>query len=106
MFPATRSSSRLSLLLLLALLLVVSVADAIQLDDQLMNWVLIQHGPAAQQRLKDWKRLNNLIEKAPVDRQLELVNRFFNRAEFVDDIDHWGKEDYWATPVELSLIHI
>ena len=101
MFPATRLSSRLSLLLLLALLLVVSVADAIQLDDQLMNWVLIQHGPAAQQRLKDWQRLNNLIEKAPVDRQLELVNRFFNRAEFVDDIDHWGKEDYWATPVEL-----
>lgn len=101
MLSVARWPSRLPLLLLVPLLLVVSMAGAIQLDDRLLNWALVQHGPAAQQRLQDWQRLHSLIEKAPVDRQLELVNRFFNRAEFVDDIDHWGKEDYWATPVEL-----
>jgi predicted transglutaminase-like cysteine proteinase len=87
--------------LVLPLLLAVSLASAIQLNSQLMNWVLYQHGPAAHQRLEDWQRLHDLARNAPVARQLEIVNRFFNRAEFVDDIDHWGKEDYWATPVEL-----
>jgi len=28
------------------------------------------------------------------------VNDFFNELEFVNDIDHWGKEDYWATPLQ------
>jgi predicted transglutaminase-like cysteine proteinase len=29
------------------------------------------------------------------------VNSFFNQLRFVSDIEHWGKEDYWATPMEL-----
>lgn len=95
----SRSCFRLAILL--PLLLAASLASAIQLDDRLMNWVLEQYGPAAHQRLEDWQYLHTLIRKAPVDRQLEMVNRFFNRAEFVDDIDHWGEKDYWATPVEL-----
>ncbi len=33
--------------------------------------------------------------------KLELVNDFFNSLEFVNDIDHWGKEDYWATPLQM-----
>ena len=32
---------------------------------------------------------------------LEKVNAYFNtRLEFVSDVDHWHKEDYWATPLE------
>ena len=31
--------------------------------------------------------------------KLERVNRFFNELEFVNDSDHWGKTDYWATPL-------
>jgi len=96
---ATNVSLRYSLLL--PLLLTASLAAAFQLDNQVMAWVLDQYGPAAEQRLEDWQRLHALAEDAPIDRQLEMVNRFFNRAEFVDDIDHWGEEDYWATPVEL-----
>jgi predicted transglutaminase-like cysteine proteinase len=29
------------------------------------------------------------------------VNDFMNRTPFVSDLEHWGKEDYWATPVEF-----
>ncbi|WP_330221510.1 transglutaminase-like cysteine peptidase [Marinomonas phaeophyticola] len=29
------------------------------------------------------------------------MNDFFNQMDFVDDIIHWGKEDYWATPIEF-----
>ena len=34
-------------------------------------------------------------------RQLIEVNRFFNQFEYKEDIDHWGKQDYWATPLEF-----
>jgi predicted transglutaminase-like cysteine proteinase len=34
-------------------------------------------------------------------RKLEVVNLFFNRSIwFVNDIDHWRKREYWATPME------
>ncbi|MCB1752372.1 MAG: transglutaminase-like cysteine peptidase [Gammaproteobacteria bacterium] len=32
--------------------------------------------------------------------KLVLVNDFFNRLAFRTDAQLWGKEDYWATPVE------
>ena len=32
---------------------------------------------------------------------LPAVNAFFNRVPFIDDLPHWGREDYWATPSEM-----
>jgi predicted transglutaminase-like cysteine proteinase len=52
------------------------------------------------QRIADWKQLIASKQGEPEERKLVLVNDFFNRLNFVDDIDHWGKEDYWATPLE------
>ncbi|MCG7199731.1 transglutaminase-like cysteine peptidase [Marinobacter pelagius] len=83
------------------LVLAVSLAGALELSDRLMNYVLQDFGQEAHQRLVDWQRLNDLAANAPVDRQLRLVNSFFNRVNFVSDIQHWGEEDYWATPIEL-----
>lgn len=51
-------------------------------------------------RIADWKQLIASRQGEPEERKLVLVNDFFNRLNFVDDIDHWGKEDYWATPLE------
>jgi predicted transglutaminase-like cysteine proteinase len=43
-----------------------------------------------------------LSDNSVTDRdKLNKVNNFFNQMEFVSDLDHWGKKDYWATPVEL-----
>ncbi|MCB1868699.1 MAG: transglutaminase-like cysteine peptidase [Gammaproteobacteria bacterium] len=36
--------------------------------------------------------------------KLLLVNDFFNRLKFSTDLKLWGKEDYWATPVEAMGI--
>nr|WP_315464246.1 transglutaminase-like cysteine peptidase [uncultured Rhodoferax sp.] len=36
--------------------------------------------------------------EAPVLRQ---VNGFLNQVPYVNDIKHWGLEDYWATPAEM-----
>ena len=35
--------------------------------------------------------------------KLELVNDFMNRTPFKTDQEHWGKEDYWAMPIEFLL---
>ena len=87
--------------LLPALLLVVSLVSAFELGSRLMNYVQEEFGTEAHQRLENWQRLHALAANAPIDRQLRLVNSFFNRVTFVSDIRHWGEEDYWATPVEL-----
>ncbi|MGF2734735.1 transglutaminase-like cysteine peptidase [Marinobacter sp. DUT-1] len=83
------------------LLLAVSLVSALELGNRLMNYVLQEFGQEAHQRLADWQRLHDLATNAPTDRQLRLVNSFFNRVNFVSDIRHWGEEDYWATPIEL-----
>lgn len=86
--------------LVLALALVTTVG-ALELSNRLMAYVLEEFGETAHQRLENWQRLHALAANAPVDRQLRLVNSFFNRVNFVSDIRHWGEEDYWATPIEL-----
>ncbi|PSF12180.1 sulfate adenylyltransferase [Marinobacter fuscus] len=84
----------------LALALATTVG-ALELSSRLMAYVLEEFGETAHQRLENWQRLHTLAANAPVDRQLRLVNSFFNRINFVSDIRHWGEEDYWATPIEL-----
>ena len=46
--------------------------------------------------------MSNPKHRALSERQkLELVNDFMNRTPFKTDQEHWGKVDYWATPVEF-----
>jgi predicted transglutaminase-like cysteine proteinase len=35
-------------------------------------------------------------------RLLESTNRFWNRVPYASDEDHWGMQEYWATPVEMQ----
>lgn len=99
MVTADRTLPRRSILL--PLMLAVSLVSALELSTKLMDYVLKDFGPEAHQRLQNWQRLHALAGNAPVDRQLHLVNSFFNRVRFVSDVRHWGEEDYWATPIEL-----
>lgn len=99
METAARSIRRCRLLL--PLLLLVSTVAAFEIGEQLMDYVRKEFGSEAHSRLENWQNLHRLASRAPVERQLRLVNTFFNRVRFVSDIEHWGQEDYWATPVEL-----
>lgn len=56
-----------------------------------------------QQRVADWHALMREKSDAPEMEKLESVNSFFNKLEFVDDLYHWGKEDYWSTPQEMLV---
>lgn len=86
---------------LLPLLFLVSTAAPLELSNRLLDYVEQEYGAQARSRLETWQQLHNMASPAETDRQMRLVNSFFNRVSFVSDIRHWGEEDYWATPVEL-----
>jgi predicted transglutaminase-like cysteine proteinase len=62
-----------------------------------------QFGPVAKVRLTGWRDflVNPKYKKLSELEKLTLVNDFMNQTTFIDDIKHWGKEDYWATPTEF-----
>jgi len=78
-------------------------ADVLGLSEKLLSKISETYGEAAKDRLLNWQAVVlydglELNEKE----KLETVNTFFNQnARFVNDIDHWKTEDYWATPVEF-----
>lgn len=78
-----------------------ALAEGLAINDRLMASVSRLYGAGAITRLKDWAALLDALEQGDERRKLEGVNGFFNTVEFKDDPAHWGKPDYWATPVEF-----
>ncbi len=59
------------------------------------------YGANAEKRILAWRKLIDDSRSLPIVDQLTQVNNFFNQMDFVDDMTLWGKEDYWATPIEF-----
>lgn len=86
-------------------------AGLVDFSDNLFNYVARRFSPDAPKRLSVWQRLIQDMRNAeaagarrsePKAESLTLrkMNDFFNQIPYYNDIVHWGKEDYWATPVE------
>ncbi len=60
-----------------------------------------KYGILAARRLQAWQQLVNDSYDLPEKLKLIKVNNFFNEVNFVSDIKHWHKKDYWATPIEF-----
>lgn len=59
------------------------------------------YGARAGKRTETWrKELTKLSGESELNK-LKGVNDFFNQLNFVDDIDLWGRNDYWAIPLEF-----
>lgn len=91
--------SRFSLLLLF---LTSFTSGALNKSDQ--RWidaVSVTYGERAGKRVSTWR--SNMTSYAGLSEKekLDSVNRFFNQMYFVDDSILWGKNDYWATPLEF-----
>lgn len=83
-------------------ILVLSLTvGALELNKALLDYIQTRFGEAAAQRLIDWETLANSTSVSEELEKLQVVNDFFNQAKFVADQEQWGREDYWATPVEL-----
>jgi len=92
----------LRILLLLASLAALA-AELVVITDAQIAKLAQQFGPVARNRLTSWKEILTApkYKKMSEREKLELVNDFMNQTTFIDDIKHWGKEDYWATPIEF-----
>ena len=60
-----------------------------------------RYGEVARARLQDWERLMLSSRDASVADKLTRVNGFFNQVPWLSDDEHWGRRDYWATPLEM-----
>ncbi|MCX4027631.1 transglutaminase-like cysteine peptidase [Spartinivicinus marinus] len=98
---AARTKHQLGLFLAIAGLLSLTWANELSLSQALLQQVQTSYGQTAVNRLKQWQQLVEKSQHLPESEKLKAVNTFFNQLGFVNDIDHWKKEDYWATPVEF-----
>ncbi len=103
--PALRTL--LPLLLCLAvgasLALMADNSTGVRLSQAAINELGRTYGEPARRRLAAWQRLLADLADADEATKLREVNRFFNQVRFLDDIIHWNKTDYWATPVEFLV---
>ena len=54
------------------------------------------------QRARSWLRLRNRLRNAPLVQQAVEVNAFCNAWPHREDRDAWGREEYWANPLEFA----
>lgn len=89
-------------LCLLAALVISSLAGALSTkEQQWVDAVTATYGPRAGKRVETWRREMVRYRSLSEREQLTEVNRFFNQLYFVNDDVLWGKNDYWATPLEF-----
>ncbi|WP_249344288.1 transglutaminase-like cysteine peptidase [Marinomonas sp. CT5] len=76
-------------------------ADVSEKYKKLAKEAAAVYGASAEKRILTWRRLINESQSLSIVDKLTKVNDFFNQMDFVDDMTLWGKEDYWATPIEF-----
>ena len=94
--------------LLVFLLVIVSfcvlasrLADVLA-TDAVLNKVSAVYGDSGLNRVKKWLELVDESNSDNEWNQLNKVNTFFNRQiRYQNDLPLWGKNDYWASPVEM-----
>jgi len=77
--------------------------EVVTISDAQIAQLAQQFGPTARERLTGWRALMTTPrnKSLPERQKLELVNDYVNRTPFKSDAEHWGKEDYWASPIEF-----
>jgi predicted transglutaminase-like cysteine proteinase len=79
------------------------VAGEFTLTRQAIAKVEREYGESARERVVRWQELIRSSAGLSDLEKLRRVNDFFNKLDFISDIEHWGKEDYWATPLETLV---
>jgi predicted transglutaminase-like cysteine proteinase len=99
-----RAPIRLILAIFLGLVIAgpVITESLFRFDKEFLKKAEEKCGKEAPARFTSWEELI-YKDKSPSDREkLKKVNDFYNsRIIFVNDIDLWKVQDYWATPIEF-----
>ncbi|WP_162047764.1 transglutaminase-like cysteine peptidase [Vibrio taketomensis] len=86
----------------LVLLLTTTHSQALNRQEQrLVETVTRIYGDRAGMRVTTWRTEMRVYQGLNEREQLTRVNQFFNQLNFVNDDRLWGKNDYWATPLEF-----
>jgi len=92
----------LSVIMLVVLPVSVVVAAG-PFGERLLAKIQAEYGVPARERVVGWgvmmQRDKESVALSEFDK-MSHANRYFNQVEWLSDIEHWGKEDYWATPIE------
>ncbi|MFO7964964.1 MAG: transglutaminase-like cysteine peptidase [Desulfobacterales bacterium] len=75
--------------------------EPFSLPEAVLDQAAEKYGPESRALLVCWQELIRRNGCESDTEKLQAVNAFFNRMAFVNDIVHWGKKDYWATPIEF-----
>lgn len=70
-------------------------------DEKVLERARVKYGADAVEHISALQALIKNDDSKSDAEKLEKVNQFFNKYTFIDDIEHWGKKDYWATPIEF-----
>ena len=70
-------------------------------SDEMLAQLKREYSEQAYRRGLAVNRMLAGLRGKPVEFQLREVNRFFNQFEYREDHEHWGEQDYWATPSEF-----
>jgi predicted transglutaminase-like cysteine proteinase len=54
-----------------------------------------------QSSIQEFKSQIAFLQGLPMDQMVTTVNDIVNRVRYVNDIDIYGKSDFWATPIEF-----
>ncbi|WP_159651256.1 transglutaminase-like cysteine peptidase [Vibrio atypicus] len=90
--------------ILAVLLMLIASTTSFALNTQEQRWVEAvrkTYGDRAARRVETWRKEISAYRSLSERQQLTEVNRFFNQLNFVNDDRLWGKNDYWATPLEF-----
>lgn len=95
----------LSIIATLCLLLSCSLVAKGEITEALLIKIEAKYNNFARQRVEAWQSLIASSKDLSDEEKLTVVNRFFNtNMLFINDQALWGKEDYWATPIEALSI--
>lgn len=93
------------LIVALCFLLSFPLGAELNITEQFLDRIEAKYNKFARDRIADWNTLIESSQDLTEEEKLEAVNTFFNsNVLFINDINLWQKEDYWATPVEMLSI--
>ena len=73
------------------------------LDSTNYEYIKNKYGINALKRIKLWNQMIESSKNETTLNKIKNVNDFFNKFAYKDDLVHWRKKDYWATPFEFMV---
>jgi len=88
---------------LYSVVLLAGAVEGFQLE-RVIQSIQQRYGGNAAAAAKDWNDALTVFQSGTEQQKLKNINEYFNRKlRFETDLKVWGREDYWATPIEALM---